>query len=608
MPVSTRRTASGTAQATIGFRVKKKKQDAPHKLTTVRKAVAIVKEDAKTKTSSSPATMCPSPERKRTSEAKVDSGSCSPTKMRRPCRRGDGCATVSTAAARIPCSPLKQSDVAARSSMSLPGNVPRYRGNDENDPGVQRSPRKYPASLACHQASPARLVDDPTTSLKPLRLFGDKENKATSMWLARPDVGAYRSTKEALSVSQPARILCREREMDAVRSFLRGRLIEGAAGSMYVSGAPGTGKTACLAAVMSELGRDAAAALPASYRSVVVNCMSVKTPQAIFNAILAGVTGGGAPTQHATGAAVKRLQQRLTSGGGGAMVLLVLDEMDQLDSKDQFVLYTLFELTALPRSRLVMIGIANALDLTDRILPRLQARPNLKPRLLNFAPYTRQQIVEILQHRLAESKESVVETNAVQFCARKVAAVAGDMRKALDVCRRAVEIVESETRRQHLIGLASGAQRNTSPKKQQSAAAVKTVNLTHISSVMAEADSARLAGGRATTDKAGDGLPLQQKLLICTLLLTLKKGKAKEIPLGKLFETYAKVCRERQVTSIDQSELSSLCTLLESQGIVTVKKAKDVRMRKITLKMDEKDVEFALKDRLLMSSVLNMTL
>ena len=47
-----------------------------------------------------------------------------------------------------------------------------------------------------------------------------------------------------------------------------------------------------------------------------------------------------------------------------------------------------------------IVGIANALDLTDRILPRLQARPNCKPQLLNFAPYSKDQIAAILQDRL----------------------------------------------------------------------------------------------------------------------------------------------------------------------------------------------------------------
>lgn len=40
-----------------------------------------------------------------------------------------------------------------------------------------------------------------------------------------------------------------------------------------------------------------------------------------------------------------------------------------------------------------------------------------------------------------------MEPSAIQFCARKVAALAGDMRKALDVCRSAVEMVEVDVRR-----------------------------------------------------------------------------------------------------------------------------------------------------------------
>lgn len=47
--------------------------------------------------------------------------------------------------------------------------------------------------------------------------------------------------------------------------------------------------------------------------------------------------------------------------------------------------------------------------------------------------------------------EQVLEQNAIQFCARKVAAVAGDMRKALDICRRAVEIVENDVKKQQVL-------------------------------------------------------------------------------------------------------------------------------------------------------------
>ena len=38
--------------------------------------------------------------------------------------------------------------------------------------------------------------------------------------------------------------------------------------------------------------------------------------------------------------------------------MIVLDEVDQLDSKGQEVLYTLFEWPALPNSKLLLIGMS----------------------------------------------------------------------------------------------------------------------------------------------------------------------------------------------------------------------------------------------------------
>jgi len=81
--------------------------------------------------------------------------------------------------------------------------------------------------------------------------------------------------------------------------------------------------------------------------------------------------------------------------------VLVLDEIDSLDSRDQEILYTIFEWPTLPGSTLVLVGIANSLDLTDRILPRLQARASCRPQLLHFPPYTKDQIVAVIHDRFA---------------------------------------------------------------------------------------------------------------------------------------------------------------------------------------------------------------
>merc|ERR1711974_171156 len=138
--------------------------------------------------------------------------------------------------------------------------------------------------------------------------------------------------------------------------------------------------------------------------------------------------------------ALKVIENAITTGD--TMTLLVLDEVDQLETKDQAVLYTVFEWPALEGSRLVLCGIANSLDLTDRVLPRLQVSPAYKPSLLHYPPDSKQHIMDIITARLQEGARDVtgnpvITTRAIAFLAGKIASLSGDLRKALDVCRRA---------------------------------------------------------------------------------------------------------------------------------------------------------------------------
>jgi origin recognition complex subunit 1 len=63
---------------------------------------------------------------------------------------------------------------------------------------------------------------------------------------------------------------------------------------------------------------------------------------------------------------------------------------------------------------------------------------------ITFPGYTHDQLMAIIQSRLEGVPGDIVDADAVQFASRKVAAVSGDARRALDICRRAVEIAESE--------------------------------------------------------------------------------------------------------------------------------------------------------------------
>lgn len=63
----------------------------------------------------------------------------------------------------------------------------------------------------------------------------------------------YSKVRRALHSSHPDNLLCREKETAEIRSFLHNHLPKGKPGSLYISGAPGTGKTACLTRIMLEM-------------------------------------------------------------------------------------------------------------------------------------------------------------------------------------------------------------------------------------------------------------------------------------------------------------------------------------------------------------------
>ncbi|XP_058496603.1 cell division control protein 6 homolog [Solea solea] len=481
---------------------------------------------------------------------------------------------------RLPLSPRKRTgdDNSCNLGTALLGSPPkqskqilaspRKLGFDENSPVLARcqlvpsSPRQplspttalSPKRQETPAGSPAHLNKRPPV----VRLFAEKSS--------------FHSVKQALHTAVPERLLSREAERTSIRSFLEEKVLQRLPGSLYISGAPGTGKTACLNCVLQDMKAELS-----SVQMVVVNCMSLRSSHSIFPLLANKLKASGGQSS---------LQKLLTAPGPS--VLLVLDEMDQLDSKAQDVLYTIFEWPYLPKSRLCLIGIANALDLTDRILPRLQARPHCRPQLLHFPPYSRQELVAIVQDRLAQaSADGILDASAVQFCARKVSAVSGDARKALDICRRAVEVVESDERKK------SGSEAETK---------VSRVSLPQVARVLSEVYGDRMASQSSGSE--GESFPLQQKLLVCCLLLLIRNGKSKEVVLGKLHELYSRLCAQRQVSAVGQGECLSLCALLESRGIFALKKAKEARLTKVFLKIEEKDVENALKDRTLLGSIL----
>ena len=209
---------------------------------------------------------------------------------------------------------------------------------------------------------------------------------------------------------------------------------------LYVSGQPGTGKTLTVHRVVARVLalRDAGSLPP--FRYVSINALNdLPAPSALFERLHADATG-----QRLT---ANKAQRALEAGWYTAderpaphYVLLLLDELDSLASSSSSVLHTLLEWMSRPRSRLLIVGISNTIDLLERLDTKTLSRGGMAVRKVLFRPYAWEDILQILESRLASAGgSSLFERQALELCAKKTANDKGDVRRALQVCLRALE-------------------------------------------------------------------------------------------------------------------------------------------------------------------------
>ncbi|XP_034651981.1 origin recognition complex subunit 1 [Drosophila subobscura] len=244
--------------------------------------------------------------------------------------------------------------------------------------------------------------------------------------------------REQLHVSVvPKSLPCREKEFENIYSFLEGKIQDQCGGCMYVSGVPGTGKTATVTGVIRTLQRLVAQDKLPGFDFLEINGMRLTEPRQAYVQIYKQLTGKTVSWEHAHALLEKRFT---TPAPRRVTTVLLVDELDILCNRRQDVVYNLLDWPTKAAARLVVVTIANTMDLPERLLMgKVTSRLGLTR--LTFQPYTHKQLQEIVTARLGGSE--AFKGEAVQLVARKVAAVSGDARRALDICRRATEIADT---------------------------------------------------------------------------------------------------------------------------------------------------------------------
>lgn len=224
--------------------------------------------------------------------------------------------------------------------------------------------------------------------------------------------------RERLHVSAvPKSLPCRETEFENIYSFVKSKLIDENGGCIYISGVPGTGKTATVTQVVKTLQLESGRRGLPKFDYVDINGMRLTEPHQAYVQIHRQLTGKTVPWAQARDLLEKRFTKTGTGKKGNPITILLIDELDILCNRKQDVVYNLFDWTAKKDSKLVAITIANTMDLPERVL-KLKVASRLGLTRITFHPYTFKQLQQVVTARLGGTKAFIGD--AVQLVARYI--------------------------------------------------------------------------------------------------------------------------------------------------------------------------------------------
>lgn len=212
----------------------------------------------------------------------------------------------------------------------------------------------------------------------------------------------------------------------------------------------------------------------------------------------------------------------------------------------------------------------------------------------------------------------MVDPDAVQFASRKVAAVSGDARRALDICRRAVEIAEEETQEDELLPATPS---KTARKKGTQASRATTsrgrVTISTVKQAINEATSSPLQQFLRC-------LPLASRLFLAAVLARIRRTGVGDSLLGDVMDEAKRIAKMADSSNIHRFLLAegtaaskgtappetgtqmggvprvlgmgqAAFELMEA-GVIGLEARKGERTGKMRLNIGEDEIKLALKD------------
>lgn len=243
---------------------------------------------------------------------------------------------------------------------------------NSDDDGAPKTPRKRRKMTEATTPTSSKKTPTSRKFLTPThkRIVLKKQLEFTPLGtrMLSPSVlnSPFQQARSQLHVSSvPAALPCREEEFSTVYSHLEAAITDGTGSCIYISGTPGTGKTATVREVVAQLHASVQAEELDDFIFVEINGMKVTDPHQSYSLLWQALRGDRVSPSHA----LELLEREFSTPSPRRVpVVVLMDELDQLVTKNQSVMYNFFNWPGLRHSRLIVLAVANTMDLPERTL------------------------------------------------------------------------------------------------------------------------------------------------------------------------------------------------------------------------------------------------
>ncbi|NXF58319.1 ORC1 protein, partial [Ciccaba nigrolineata] len=229
-------------------------------------------------------------------------------------------------------------------------------------------------------------------------------------------------------------------------------------------------------------------------------------------------------------------------------------QLDLLWTRKQNVMYNLFDWPTQKHSKLIILAIANTMDLPERIMMnRVASRLHCSPvlRLGWFFFFCLLILAKLFS----------------QLVGNIVAALSGDARRCLDICRRATEICEF-------------ASQKRTPE---------IVRMAHITEAIDEMFSSPYINAIRNAS-------LHEQIFLKAILAEFRRAGVEEATVQQVYHQHIALCRIEGMQSPTISEIMAICSRLGACRLLLVESSNKYLHMQVRLNISQDDVMYALKD------------